>query len=201
MIIESVPYPDLPNLLQILVNGEEWRKVHTFVFGKKLSLPNVENLMVFEEEFNRIELNKAKQYAVKCLARKPYLSEELKKKLSEMLVSEGTISKVIADFTRQGYLNDRDWIQHFISRQSARGYGPKAIVQKLRQRGVSPSQISSLQEESSQTEQILQILRARFKARDLSILKERQRVINFFIRRGFSFSLILDTLKTYNSQD
>lgn len=194
MNVEYVPHPDSPYLLVVFIDGEEWRAIHTSLFGKRPNLPMAENLALFEEAFNRLELEKAKQYAVKCLARKQYLSHELKKKLSEVHVSESTVSKAIAHFTQLGYLNDKDWIQQFISKQSGRRYGPKAIAQKLRQKGVSGSQIPSLQTPSDETKQVRQILQTRFKSRDLSIPKEKQRAIAFLLRRGFSFSLILDSV-------
>lgn len=191
MIIECVPDADSPSLLSIEIDGEFWRRVHPALFGKQPHLPKAENLALFEEAFDALERKLANQYAIKCLARKQYLSHELKQKLSDLLVSEQTISHLLQQYREFGYINDPEWIQQFIKKQRIRGYGPQAIQSKLRQKGVSLAQIP----QGDPIQQIQKILSApKFQARNLSLPKEKQRTIAFLIRRGFSFSDILAAL-------
>lgn len=192
MIIECVPHPELYGRLLILVDEDPWRTIHPSLFGKNPSFPPSENLSTFEELFKQIELDRAKHYALRCLARKEYLSHELKKKLSDLHISEEAISKVLGECKKLGYLNDQEWIQRYIAKQTARRYGPQAIAQQLRQKGIPSSDIPVLQNSSSQKTQIQQILNSRFKSYNFSNPKEKQKAIGFLVRRGFNFSLIFE---------
>lgn len=194
MNIEVAPHPDSPLLLSIVIDGEPWRTIHTGLFGKRPALPSAGDLSLFEEEFKSLEINLAKKYALNCLARKQYLSYELRNKLTQLLASENAISQALAYCSQLGYVNDKEMIQQYVDKLSSRSFGPQAIISKLRQKGVPASQIPSLKNPSSQFQQIQHILETRYKSRDLSNPKEKQKAVAYLARRGFNFSTIFEAI-------
>lgn len=181
--------PGRPQQRVIFIEGEPWRTIDTTVMGRRLSLPSsYPSLDAWTHRFAEIEHQAAKSYALRQLARRELSSFELQQILQHKLVSSPIIDQVITELSTSGYVNDDDWIQRFIAFQSARSQGPDAIRHKLRQKGLPEEQIEAalrpLQTESIQ-EAIQKLLQTRYRSRDLSDYRERQKVVAALARRGF----------------
>lgn len=180
-------------VLTLFVDGEIWRDIHILVFGRH---PNLSTEYTtwneLEEHFGKAEYRGATLYALKRLSIKSYLASELQNKLIEHHVAEANAQRVILECQRLGYLNDEEWLNCFVRRQVARKLGPMAIVMKLRAKGISQENaqrlIETLDNGNARRERITHLLATRYRNRDLSDFRSREKVITSLIRKGFSLS-------------
>ncbi len=200
MKVDCVPHSERKLLLTIVCEDEAWKEIHTSIFGRRPSLPkHCQSLVEFAEQFNALEYNLAKQYVIKRLSVQSLPSATLQRALKQRLVSESTIERVINDFQQWGYLNDSEWTKNFVRRQMDRKLGPRAIAYKLSCKGLPKEHVEGALkvsgDESQQQAAIAQLLKTRFRQRNLADFREKQKVIAALVRRGFDFSVILATLK------
>jgi regulatory protein len=184
-------------MITVTWEGEFFRKVHTSIFGRIPSLPqHCSTLEEFEEEFARIEYRLAKAYAYKRLAAMSMLSSNLVKSLQTRLVSKEVAERVVEEFLKLGYLNDHEWVKSFIRQQVSKKTGPKMIAAKLAAKGVSSELSEQYMEELSESQDqrsaIQALLKTKYRTRDLSDFKQKQKVIASLARRGFDIRIILD---------
>lgn len=190
MKIECRPKEGRREILTLWIDEEPWREIHTTIFGRR---PRFENL----DQFAPLEYKCAKNYALKRLSLKNQPSTELRKALLERLVSTETTQKIVDEMIQYGYINDHDWISSFIRVQKAKKMGPRAIEQKLRMKGIPVDQITYAMQEHdsslSQKERIIDLLNTRYKNRNLSDYKEKQKVIASLVRKGYDLDDIFDS--------
>lgn len=202
MKIEFIPKSGFRGILTICVEGEEWKDVHSTIFGRnpELSSSGISTMAELENKFQKEEYRLAKFYALKRLALKSQPSTELIKSFQERLVSDAVIQQVVSDCRRLGYLNDKEWMDAFVRGQIARKIGPQAIVRKMISRGISHDTaeeiVAGLDSGDSQQERILALLNTRFSKRNLTDPKERQKVVASLCRKGFPLSIILETVRS-----
>lgn len=139
----------------------------------------------------------AKRYALKRLASQSLLSDSLARSLKERLVSKSAIDAVIDELKSLGWLNDTLWTESFVRVQTSKKVGPRAIAQKLASKGVRGERLEAAMGEAlgdeEQKQQILSLLKGKYKSRNLRDFKERQKVVAALIRRGFDLSLIFSS--------
>lgn len=199
MEVTCVPSPSRRSVLTILLDGEPWREVHAGIFGKKPGLPSIcQSEEAFEELFAKVEVQMAKRYALKRLSLQNLLSDSLARSLKEKLVSRQAVDAVIGELSSLGWLNDQEWTASFVRGQSSKKMGPRAIAGKLASKGVRGERLEAALAEAwnkgEQGEQIASLLKGKYRTRDLSDFKERQKVIASLVRRGFELPVILSTL-------
>jgi regulatory protein len=184
---------------EIKVDGEPWREVSVSIFGKRPEIPECQSLEDLEKELQNLERKGALKYAIWRLSSKNYLVIELKKKLKEKGVRNLIIEEVIAKCKDYGYLNDQSYIEGYIRQQILRKKGPQFIIQKLITKGISKEKaqelLSELDSESTHTDSIKNLLETRYKTKNLSDFRERQKVVLSLLRRGFSLESIQSSIK------
>lgn len=197
MNIEITPHEHCKGVLLLTVNEEFSREIHTSIFGRQPKFSFREGCLA--EQFEQKEFERSQYFVLKRLAQRSYSSFELSRQLEERLVSYAVIERVIEECTRLGYLDDAAWLEGFIRGQKSKKLGPKMIEAKLYQKGVPKSFYEPILEmgmtESEQIEGIQKLLNTRFRSRDLSDFKERQKVTASLLRKGFDFALISKVLK------
>ena len=121
-----------------------------------------------------------KAKASSLLARRSYFSKELKTKLLEKGYPQDEIKNLLAELTKRGWLNDQELAKRYCERLQQRGYGPRLITLKLREKAGSLD-IEPLEESE---EAVLSLIRKRY------MPIQRDKVFRALLRRGFSFELI-----------
>ncbi|MBA3238076.1 MAG: regulatory protein RecX [Parachlamydiaceae bacterium] len=187
----------------LFIDEELWRTVHISIFGKNPSFPDVP-VEELEERFTRLEYKGAKAFLIRRLALKNYHSEELKKALKQREVTSETIDMLLGEFKTQGYLNDLAWLFSFIRTLRLQGFGFKAIILKLRMKGVSEEisqdAIESVKgdedEENDERASIKKLINTRYRSRQLSEKKERDKVIGSLFRKGYQLDDIFAVIKS-----
>jgi regulatory protein len=143
------------------------------------------------------QLKKAKAVALRYLAFRPRSCKEV----SEKLVQEGFITpiieSVVVSLADYGYLNDQKFAEglavHLLENKK---FGFMRIGAILKDRGVSPelvkATISELQQNYSEEQTAFQIMKRRFSNFNIhqAAPKDKNRLIQFLRRRGFSWETI-----------
>lgn len=203
MNIEVIPKHGRKEILSILINGEEWRSIHTAIFGKEPSFPVCTSESEWQKAFEKMEYKRVKGYVLRRLSAQNYHSGQLIKLLQERLVTSSVIESIIDEFQNKGYLNDRGWIESFIRVQRKR-LGLPVILRKLQAKGVSREEIRMVQEECRNSEEdslnITHLLKTRYRSKDMNHPKDRQKVIASLMRKGFAFEIIQRAISSNSTE-
>jgi regulatory protein len=183
---------------EIFIEGEKWREVHRSVFGRHPRFPSVNTRQEWQKAFDSFEYQRVRNYVVWRLSTQSYHSEQLGKLLRDRLVQHQTIERVLEECKASGYLNDEAWMQAFMRSQQKR-YSLRVILSKLRTKGFSSETLHrlALEWENPEEEQqaIQHLLHTRYRSKDLSQYKERQKVIAALLRKGYAFDQVQAVLK------
>ena len=147
------------------------------------------------------ELKKAERIALKMLVFRDRSEQEVRQKLVREGISASVIEKIVTKLFDYGYLDDQKFAQQLaLSLLESKQWGFIKIGATLKARGLSSELVKKtiykLKENYSEEETARRIMKRRFphfKPQGAS-LKEKQRVVQFFQRRGFSWETIYRVL-------
>lgn len=180
--------------ITVVLDDEPIRKLHRSIFGSA-DLPKSPSS---EEELaailDKIELNGARQYALKRLAMQAYWSGALRKLMEERGIGTAIIDSVLEECQRYGYINDEEWVNGFIEGQKRKRVGPRMIAQKLRAKGVPEHMYEDSLDEDSPAERLRELIESKYAKRNLSDYKERQKVVASLMRKGYELNDIFAAL-------
>ena len=126
----------------------------------------------------------ARAYTYRLLARRPYLTAELGKKLRAHCVSEPVISQMLADCQRLGYLNDDEYLEAFVRSKEAKGWGWRKIQQAIFQKGGRKMEGRfSSDRENAQIKRWIAKKWPHLDRKDRAMIRK---IFSSLIRRGFS---------------
>lgn len=189
-------------MMTVYIDDDPWRDLHTKIFGRKVALPVCDSVANFQEKFIALEYAKAKKYALDRLAMRSYPSAQLQKLLQRNLVSTETIKKVLQEFASLGYLNDEEWIERFVKAQQGRHMGPQMIICKLMNKGISHKDaqryIEKLSDHADTQKSIQHLLKTKYKNRNISDYREKQKVFAALARKGFDGEAIKTALRDWD---
>lgn len=140
--------------------------------------------------------------ALRLLTRRDYSRAELTARLQQRGFSDTQIIPAVQRCNELGYLNDERYALERARAllRSGRAVGSR-LVADLRQRGIPTEMAEEAASEAAQEfdqeslfEQLLEQRFAGFSFRQASD-RDKQRVVNYFRRRGFDLSLILNRLR------
>lgn len=199
MKITCLPKEGRRLVMTVYVDDEPWVDVHTKIFGRSINLPSCDSVEQLQKKFIDLEYAKARKYTLDCLAMRSYPSTQLKKLLVRNLISAETIQKVLEEFTRLGYLKDEEWIERFIQAQLGRHVGPQMIIGKLLNKGIplreAKNWIEKTVDETVTQKSIQHLLKTKYKNRNLSDYREKQKVFAALARKGFDTESIKQNLE------
>lgn len=177
----------------IIIDGVKWREVHRTIFGAKPIFPTLHDESELQSAFDAYEYRRVKNYVIWRLSKQSYHSEQLAKLLRDRLVQPKTIKQILLESKEKGLLNDEVWLSAFLQSHLKR-YGLPYILSKLKAKGLSSETLQKLAYESKNPEQELEaienLIRTRYKKKDFSQFKEKQKVIAALARKGYHFEQI-----------
>jgi regulatory protein len=205
MKITYCPKGELREEFLILLDEEPRKEVHLAIFGRRPKWPKtIASWSDWQEQFNRLEYQAVKNYVLRRLTSQSYHSYQLKKLLKERLVQPATIQRVIEECLNSGYLNDEAWIESFMRGRLKRS-SLRSILPKLQARGLPASLIEEIAERWQDPEQEMEavgtLLRTKYRSKDLTQPKERQKVIASLLRKGYSYAILKQALKIIESEE
>lgn len=122
--------------------------------------------------------------------------KEIQDKLREKGYSSHDIENAVEKLCYYGYLNDENYALAYI-RSNANKKGMKRINMELLRKGIDHSVIMDASENMDVDEvfTIQQMIDRRYGDIDFHNEKEKRRIFNFFIRRGFSYENICKAME------
>ncbi len=156
---------------------------------------------VQNSELEEKELTKVRNIAYRLLTYRARSRKELEEKLSDKEFDDAVIEAVVADLTRLGYVNDREFARQWAAgRIRLRGFGRRRIEQELRNKGISSDVIQETLGEVFEAAPEADIAQreADKKLRSLTRFPpevRRRRLAGHLERRGFPSETIYDVLR------
>ncbi len=155
-----------------------------------------------EEILDAIVYVKARDTAFRYLGFKARTEKELYKKLIEKEYSEEVSQKIVEEMKQYKYIDDETYAQNFLKEQiNFKGNGVSKIKFQLSQKGISREIIALLFAEEDfyeeQIEKAKQLIEVKTRRIDLENItdKEKKKVYDFLLRRGYSYSVVNDAFK------
>lgn len=133
----------------------------------------------------------AMEKAVSLLASRARTEKEIVEALRKNAYPENAIARVMQRLLEAGYINDRDFADHWTASRTSKGFGTRRISMELRQKGVNPEEIDEILSHVDEEDLLEGAVKAAQKAargKDLSNPSDRQKIIAALARRGFDFS-------------
>ncbi len=163
--------------------------------------------IIYRELTEEILPKRAKLRAMNLLTKRPYTERKLRDKLTEGMYPQTCIDIAIDYVKSFGYLDDRaytaDYITYHMSSQSRR-----VMEQKLLQKGIDAKIIRECLEEigegecsDAEQEQIRQLFYKKYRGRIPSDSAEKTKMMNFFLRKGYSMSVVKRALAEISLDD
>lgn len=143
---------------------------------------------------------KAYQKADRYIGFKMRTEKEVRNKLIEEGYSDEITERVIASMLKYKYIDDMSYaIMYAKDCRKLKKWGPERIKAELYKKGVNPEYIENALSESDTedtTEIIETLLEKRIRNTPID-LKEKQKHINFLLRRGFKYDDIKNVIEKY----
>lgn len=132
----------------------------------------------------------SRDYCLKLITVKDRTQKEIRTKLKEKNFDENIIEEEIEFLLNYGYINDKRYAEHFTGDAiNIKKWGKSRIRMELLRKGIDRDIIDNAIEkafEEADDERLFMEMEKRFSGADFSNMKERTRIFNFYLRRGFS---------------
>ncbi len=204
MIITKIePQRKDENRSSIFIDGD-------FAFGASnvdvLFYKLKENMELSEEKYNQILEDlvyvKARDAGFKILGFKSRTEKELYDKLIEKEYSHEVATKIVEEMKKYKYVDDETYAQNFLKENiEYKGVGVNKIKFLLSQKGVSRQIIDGLFEEDNfeeeQLEKVIALIEQKTRRIDIKNItdKEKKKIYDFLLRRGYSYGIINTAFK------
>ncbi len=131
-----------------------------------------------------------RDYALYLIEFKDRTEKELREKMRGKGYEENSIEDEIEFLKNYGYIDDSRYATHFVHDAiNIKKWGKIRIRTELSRKGIDRETIDNAIEDAFcevGDDLVISQMRTRFKNSDFSNIKERTRIFNFFMRRGFS---------------
>lgn len=179
-------------LIYIFLDEELYKTVITQGWCRRLHLPkHFDSLKQVDAWFYQLEYLCAREYVYNLLSKRHYPSPMLKQKLSLRKVSKETVQKILSECEDNRYIDNQLWVESFIKREFSKGWGPKAILLKLREKGFSQEKSSKILSVLISKEDEALKITERLSQRKFTTV---QKAYGYFFRKGFDSEIIQSVL-------
>ena len=155
-----------------------------------------------------LDLEAAKQKAYRLLSLRPHSEKELEKKLREKGFPAVVIKETLEKLHDLKYLNDvsfaNQWARNLVVNKL---WGNKKIIASLREKGLATElinvSIEQAREEVSEEDAVENLIKKKAARKKLTTfdVKEKQRIFQSLMGRGFPPGLILNKLGRIKKED
>lgn len=129
-----------------------------------------------------------KSEAVKLLSRKNLSENELRKKLKNKFIDIVCIDETIEELKFCKLINDEKYTEQLVNYYfNSKKYSKKMIKQKLIEKQIKQEMINSNISDLDDKENIKSIIEIRFSNLSNIDFNQKNKIINFFLRKGFLF--------------
>lgn len=145
----------------------------------------------------------SRDYALYLIEFRDRTEKELREKLTAKGYSEEQIEETVEFLKNYGYIDDKRYASHFISDAiNLKKWGKIRIRTELLRKGVDREAVEFAIEDAfaeTDDDRVLNEMKKRFSNSDFSNMKERTRIFNFFMRRGFTAEEIKGAMNQMSS--
>ena len=178
--------------LKIYIDNQHWKTVRALYFERKI--PKIIKSTDFKKKFNELERKKILHISLMLLSKRSYLKQEWFSKMKLKLFSPSLLEEVFEQHLKC-YFDEDEEVMRRIEGYLRQGKGKRWILQKMSPFvSLSKSQFDSYLTQFCSTQDQIKQIQSIEQTRNLIQKKGRQKVIQFFLRRGFSYSDILTAL-------
>ena len=132
----------------------------------------------------------ARDYALNIIGFKDRTEKEIREKLTQKGYDENTIEDETEFLKSYGFINDSRYAERFTrDAVNLKKWGKARVKTELLRKGIDREIIGNTIEDifsELDDDRLLSEMQKRFKSSDFSNIKERTRIFNFYLRRGFS---------------
>lgn len=144
-----------------------------------------------------LKTSRAKAQAANIIGSRALSKRELTKRLVQK-GSEINDAQAAADWLEEiGAVNDGNYAAALVRHYGGKGYGPARVREELRRRGVDRELWDEAMREMPDTQEMLDQLIQKKCRGDLSDPKEKKRVSDMLLRRGFAWSDVRSAMSRY----
>ncbi len=143
----------------------------------------------------------AYEKGLKYLSMRGYSEKELYNKL-KMSFGDESASRAIDKINSFGYLNDEEYCREYAEYLfKVKKYDIKRITYELKNKGIDPETIDNTLKilDNEPIQRIIDMLRSKYE-RNLETEKDRKRLVNRFIRMGYSYRDIKDAFSEVGAE-
>lgn len=196
MAIQIQVEPRARSKLSILVEQKEWKTVPRSLFANVLTpILHCKSVEELEERFQTLEEPIAKRYAVFLLSKKAYPSVVLRKKLKEKGFSDKSVDITMQYCKKLGALNDEQLLTSFLEKKLTKGYSLYLAKQMASFRFGTAIEGNFDRLKSLENASARKLFNKHFSKFLTKNPKNLQKMINFFLRRGYTRDFIADLLQ------
>lgn len=137
------------------------------------------------------------KYSIFLLSRRDYSEKELRTKFKEKEYTQVDSNKIIEYLKENKYQSDERFARAYINSKISKIGLSKLKSKLIYEKGVSSDIIDEVTSEMDfdETENILRIIKTKYKNKDLKDQKERSKAFRYLASKGFSFDDINKAIK------
>ncbi|MBR6951063.1 MAG: regulatory protein RecX [Oscillospiraceae bacterium] len=144
-------------------------------------------------------LTAAKGKALEALARRPLSRREVTDRLDRKGVREDIVEETADWLERLGYVNDEEYAGQIVRHYASKGYGAGRVREELARRGVAREYWEDALRQMPDTADAVDRF-LRLKLRGEPDRKEKKRVADALLRRGFSWEEIRSAMERWEME-
>jgi regulatory protein len=155
-----------------------------------------------------LDLRHAKQKAYRLLSLRPHSAKEIERKLREKGFSADVIKEALEKLHDLQYLDDIGFASQWARNLAVNKlWGNKKIIASLQEKGIAasliPAAIEAARNEISEEEAVVNLIKKKLarKKAGLRDIKEKKRIFQSLLGRGFPAGLILNKLGKIPEED
>jgi regulatory protein len=184
-----------PDRVNVFIDGE-------FALGLALAVAAELRLgqQITQSELERLdrrdEAHRARERALRLLARRPYSAAEIARNLRRHRIDEELIQEVLTDLTEARWIDDEAFAAYWVEqRENFRPRSRLALRQELSQKGIEREVVAEALSAIDEAEAARRVARKQAgRWRDLPEFEGRAKLTRYLMRHGYPYDLVSDVV-------